>query len=141
MQYTWVIMMNKRRTSIGIGLCSLMMIFTCLCLTIFASLSYLQAKRNLNESSKIVDSLVSYYDADYRASMLCLELKDNYDNEDFLNENNIEYNNGVYSFGISFSNNKCLYVGLSLDDGQINIVRWQEVSKASGDYDYSGFVN
>ena len=141
MPYTWVGIMNKRRTSIGVGLCSLMMIFTCLCLTIFASLSYLQAKRNLNQSNKIVESLVSYYQADYKASKLSEELLDKYNDEDFLNENDIEYNNGVYSFDISFSNNKCLYVSLSIDDGQINIERWQEVSKASGDYDYSGFVN
>ncbi len=133
--------MNKRRNSIGVGLCSLLMIFTCLCLTIFVTLSYLQAKRNLNDSNKIVDSITDYYEADNKASQLVLDLKDNYNDESFLNENNIEYNNGVYCFSMAISNNKYLDVELSFDQDKLIVYKWQEVSKASGEYDYSGFVN
>lgn len=133
--------MNKRRNSIGVGLCSLLMIFTCLCLTIFATLSYLQAKRNLNDSNKIVDSITDYYEADNKASQLVLDLKNNYNDESFLNENNIEYNNGVYCFSVAISNNKYLDVELSFDQDRLIVYKWQEVSKASGEYDYSGFVN
>lgn len=133
--------MNKRRNSIGVGLCSLLMIFTCLCLTIFATLSYLQAKRNLNDSNKIVGSITDYYIADNKASQLVLDLKNNYNDESFLNENNIEYNNGVYCFSVAISNNKYLDVELSFDQDKLIVYKWQEVSKASGEYDYSGFVN
>lgn len=132
--------MNKRRVSVGVGLCSMLMIFTCLVLTIFATLSYLQAKRNLNATNKIVDSIIDYYNADYRASELVLSLKDNYGDDTFLKENNIEYNNGVYTFSIAFSN-KHLDVSVRFEQGKLIVLKWQEVSESNGEYDYSGFVN
>ena len=127
--------------SMGIGLSTLMMVFTVLCLTIFATLSFLQAKRNLKETDLMVNSSVEYYDADYKASVIYEDLLDNLDNLDYLNENNIEVEGNTYSYSIKINDTSSLDVKLEYNDNSLTILKWQEVVNNNGDYDYQGFVH
>ena len=133
--------MNKSKMSMGIGLSTLMMVFTVLCLTIFATLSFLQAKRNLKETDLMVNSSVEYYDAEYKASVIYEDLLDNLDNLDYLNENNIEVESNTYSYSIKINDTSSLDVKLEYNDNSLTILKWQEVVNNNGDYDYQGFVH
>lgn len=133
--------MNKSKMSMGIGLSTLMMVFTVLCLTIFATLSFLQAKRNLKETDLMVNSSVEYYGADYKASVIYEDLLDNLDNLDYLNENNIEVEGNTYSYSIKINDTSSLDVKLEYNDNSFTILKWQEVVNNNGDYDYQGFVH
>lgn len=133
--------MNESKMSMGIGLSTLMMVFTVLCLTIFATLSLLQAKRNLKETDLMVNSSIEYYDADYKASAIYKDLLDNLDNLDYLNENNIELEGNTYSYSIKINDTSSLDVKLEYNDNSFTILKWQEVVNNNGDYDYQGFVH
>ncbi len=134
--------MNKQnRVSIGIGLSTLLMIFTVLILTIFATLSYLQAKRNLSETDKIISSSVEYYDADYKASEIFTELKDHLDDSNYLQENNISFSQNEYHYSVKINDEKSLDVVLTRTNDELVITTWQEVVQVDGDYEYKGFVH
>ncbi len=127
--------------SIGIGMSTFMMIFTVLCLTIFATLTYLQARHNQEETNQIVDASVAYYDADYQASAIYEQLKTQYSDDSFLKENGITKEDNIYSYSVSISEARQLKVSISENDGKLNIIQWQETAQSSEDYDYQGFVN
>lgn len=133
--------MNKHKVSMGIGLSTLMMVFTVLCLTIFATLSFLQARRNLKESDLIVNSSIEYYAADYKASIIYEDLLDNCNNLVYLNENNIEVKDNIYSYSIQINDKSTLDIKLEYNDGLFTILSWQEVAHNDGGYDYHGFVH
>ena len=134
--------MNKQnRISIGIGLSTLLMIFTVLILTIFATLSYLQAKRNLNETDKIIESSVEYYDADYKASEIYNYLKENTNDESYMQEKDISFSNNEYHYSVKINDKKYLDVVLTRHEDKLVITKWQEVVLVDGDYEYKGFVH
>lgn len=134
--------MNKQnRISIGIGLSTLLMIFTVLILTIFATLSYLQAKRNLNETDKIIESSVEYYDADYKASEICNYLKENANDESYMQEKDISFSNNEYHYSVKINDKKYLDVVLTRHEDELVITKWQEVVLVDGNYEYKGFVH
>lgn len=134
--------MNKQnRISIGIGLSTLLMIFTVLILTIFATLSYLQAKRNLNETDKIIESSVEYYDADYKASEIYNYLKENTNDESYMQEKDISFINNEYHYSVKINDKKYLDVVLTRHEDELVITKWQEVVLVDGDYEYKGFVH
>lgn len=134
--------MNKQnRISIGIGLSTLLMIFTVLILTIFATLSYLQAKRNLTETDKIVNSFVEYNDADYKASEIYAYLMEHENDEAYMEENQIDYSNDSYSYSVKINDKKSLEVVLTKTNDKLEITRWEETVQVDGDYEYKGFVH
>lgn len=134
--------MNKQnRISIGIGLSTLLMIFTVLILTIFATLSYLQAKRNLNETDKIIESSVEYYDADYKVSEIYNYLKGNVNDESYMQEKDISFSNNEYHYSVKINDKKYLDVVLTRHEDKLVITKWQEVVLVDGDYEYKGFVH
>lgn len=127
--------------SIGIGMSTFMMIFTVLCLTIFATLTYLQARHNQQETDKIIESTVAYYDADLSASKIYKELKTQYTDTTFLEDNGIEKDGNTYSYTVSISENRELKVTIEENEGKLNIIQWQEIAQSNDGYDYQGFVN
>lgn len=134
--------MNKQnRISIGIGLSTLLMIFTVLILTIFATLSYLQAKRNLDETDKIVHSFSEYNDADYKASEIYVYLAEHENDESYMKENQIDYSNDSYSYSVKINDKKSLEVVLTKVEDKLEITRWEETVQVDGDYEYKGFVH
>lgn len=137
--------MNKNNINNGFGISLFVMIFMILCLSIFATLTYVQSNYNYNESKKIVDSRVAYYDADYKAMEIYNELKDRLDNNNlddvYLKLKNIEYLGGVYCYNIVINENKSLNVELEYKDGDLNILTYKEVVKTNGDYKRVTFVD
>ena len=132
---------KKEGISVGIGMSTFMMIFTVLCLTIFATLTYLQAKHNLEETDQIIEASQAYYDADHTATSIYKSLKTNYSNTEFLVENNITKQENEYSYVVQISDTRELQVTILENEGKLKIEKWQEIAKTSDDYAYQGFVN
>ncbi len=132
---------RKEGISVGIGMSTFMMIFTVLCLTIFATLTYLQAKHNVEETNQIIEASQAYYAADYKATSIYKTLKTNYLNTEFLTENNIIKEENEYSYIVQISDTRELQVTIQENEGKLKIEKWQEVAKSSDDYAYQGFVN
>ncbi len=132
---------RKEGISVGIGMSTFMMIFTVLCLTIFATLTYLQAKHNLEETTQIIEASQAYYEADYTATSIYKTLKTNYSNTTFLTENNITKEENKYSYIVQISDTRELQVTISENEGKLKIEKWQEIANTSEDYAYQGFVN
>lgn len=131
-------MEKKNSISMGIGLSTLMMIFTVLCLTIFGTLSFMQGKRNLSASERIASNSKEYLDADYSASLIYKDIKEHKDDLDYLDSIGVSFENDLYKYNVTINSNKRLDVEL---DSDLNIVKWCEVSESNGSYDYEGFVN
>ena len=132
---------RKEGISVGVGMSTFMMIFIVLCLTIFATLTYLQAKHNLEETNQIIEASQAYYDADYTATSIYKSLKTNYMNTEFLVENNITKQGNEYSYVVQMSDTRELQVTIVENEGKLKIEKWQEIAKSSDDYAYQGFVN
>ncbi len=132
---------RKEGISVGVGMSTFMMIFIVLCLTIFATLTYLQAKHNLEETNQIIEASQAYYDADYTATSIYKSLKTNYLNTEFLVENNITKQGNEYSYVVQMSDTRELQVTIVENEGKLKIEKWQEIAKSSDDYAYQGFVN
>lgn len=137
--------MKNNEMNSGFGISTLVMIFMVLCLSIFATLTYLQANYNYNQSLKILESKKDYYDADYKASLIYKELYDALRNDEVTNtwllDKNIEYVDDVYCYNIVVSDLKTLVIELKYEDEKLNVLRWQEVVTYKGDYDYESFVD
>lgn len=137
--------MKNNELNSGFGISTLVMIFMVLCLSIFATLTYLQANYNYTQSEKIVESKKEYYGADYKATLLYQELKEALDNNDindtWLENKNIEYRDGVYCYNISVDENKALNIELKYEDNDLKVLRWQESVNHNDTYDYNGFVD
>lgn len=136
--------MKNNEVNSGFGISTLVMIFMVLCLSIFATLTYLQANYNYNQSLKILESKKEYYDADYKASLVYEELKQAIENDEInnlLNKENIEYVDDVYCYNINVNDTKTLVVELKYEDGDLKVKRWQEVVNYDGDYGYKSFVD
>lgn len=137
--------MKKNSINSGLGISTLLMIFTVLCLTIFATLSYLQANYNYNQTMKIVESTQNYYDADYKAVCLYRELQDKIDadtlTDKWLDENNIEQSDNTYTYDVQISDTLKLSIELEVNDSKLTIITWKEVSIIDGNYDYQPFVD
>lgn len=133
---------NKQSVSIGIGLSTFMMIFTVLCMMVFATLAYLQAQRNENEAEKIVEASQAYYAADYKASQLYQEIKEHLDDETYLQHLGIQVEESRIFYQVKISDTQTLQVTLEKTDDGLQIEQWQEVVNTDQqDYAYQGFVH
>jgi hypothetical protein len=65
---------NTRRNPRSIGLASLFAVLVILCLMIFAVLARLSAQSELKLARKVAESVLIYYDAEYRAVLKLHEL-------------------------------------------------------------------
>lgn len=67
---------NERRPGFNVGSASIIMIFSVLCLTIFAVLSLVTTNSDLKLSTRAAKSIEDYYAAEYAAETKVLEIKD-----------------------------------------------------------------
>lgn len=63
--------MSKRSPHIGMGTASLIVIFTVLCLTVFALLTLLTARNEHALAVRTAETVHQYYEADIRAAHIC----------------------------------------------------------------------
>ena len=121
---------DNTTVSIGIGLPTLMMIFTVLCMTVFACITYLQATYNEKESRKIVEASQEYYEAEFQASTLYEKIA----------QNDIEHDGDIYRYSVKINETKRLQVTLELAE-ELKILQWQQISQAEGEYSLQGFAD
>ncbi len=128
--------MKKKSVGVGIGTCSLMMIFTVLCLTIFAVLSLLQANSAYLQSTNYADSITNYYAADNKAMQIKAMIENNSIDENMIKEYDIQYAKDQISYQVMIDDNAYLDVIL---DKNFAIIKWRGVSDVDGDYGSQGF--
>ena len=134
--------MKKELKAMGlpIGGPSLLMAFILLCLTVFASISFMSADRDFKLSQKTAETLTQYYAADNKAEEILAEigtsLKENGDIEAV--EGDIKEYNGVImkdgdrlhiSYSVIIKDEMVLAVtaGFTAGDG-MDILGWQVVN-------------
>jgi len=107
-----------------IGVSSLLVIFSVLCLTVLALLcvSTVQADQSLSQRS--ARAVEAYYHADCKAEQILAQLRAGQQPPEVQEEN------GVFRYACPISDTQTLYVELTLDGSNYNILRWQTMSTA-----------
>ena len=116
----------KRKTETGmsaVGICSLLVIFAVLCLTVFAllSVSTVQAHGRLSDSS--CQAVDGYYRADCEAEKTLAQLRGGQIPQ------GVYQNEQLYSYSCSISDTQTLAVTVKVVGSDYQILRWQAVSK------------
>ncbi len=125
--------MNKRHfTPSVVGVCSLLVIFSVLCLVIFSlvSLSTANAGKRLSEIS--ARQTEAYYAADLRAEKIVAQLRAGSIPE------GVSEKDGVYSFSVAISDVLVLSAEVEvLENGDYKILKWQSVRSSEWQADDS----
>lgn len=138
---------NERRPGFNVGSASIIMIFSVLCLTIFAVLSLVTTNSDLKLSTRAAKSIEDYYAAEYAAETKVLEVKEALGAEGTptqrlqkMDVDVIEREDGGAK--IRFTQNvdarRDLRVELELDaDGKLSISKWSLEANANWNPDDS----
>jgi hypothetical protein len=111
---------SEKRPFVG-GAC-LIVLFSVLCLVVFAilTLTTQTSARRLSEVS--ADSVRAYYDADTKAELTAAAIRRG------NVPDHVDFDGEIYSYSHSISDTRSLYVELSYKDGQWTVLRWQVLS-------------
>lgn len=123
-------MRNKRRFAPpAVGGSSLLVIFSVLCLTVFAllSLSTVQADRRLAETSAA--SVQAYYAADCRAEEILAQLRSG------LRPEGVSGKENEYWYACPISDTQSLQVRVRVEGSKWTVLQWQAVSTVSWEAD------
>jgi hypothetical protein len=106
----------------AVGVASLLVIFACLCLAVFALLTLSTVRASESLSTGRVAATLGYYNADCQAEEIlarlrCGEVPDG-----------VEECGGVYTYSCPISSTQELTVQVELHGAQYKILRWQAVS-------------
>ena len=115
---------EKKLAPPAVGVCSLLVIFATLCLTVFAllGLSTVQAGGRLTQTT--ANAVAAYYEADCAAEEIFTQLRAGELPDGVTKENDI------YSYICPVSQNQQLEVDLQKDASGWTVLRWQTVSIA-----------
>ena len=102
-----------------LGGTSLLLIFSVLCLTVFAVLSLSTAKAGDNLSLSSEASVKAYYEADSEAEEILTLLRKG----DFVE--GVEEEGSVYSYKCPINERTSLYVEVEIEGSDYRILRWQ----------------
>lgn len=141
-------MNTKYRFGMNVGSASLVLIFTVLCLTLFATLTLLCAKNEMNLTNKYSESVTQYYAADSKAEANLLIIQDVLSSADKTNTNKTSYiitqckkynftyvqkNNKIYiTFNENINTQQVLHVTVkvnSINDKEFEIIQWKKINK------------
>ena len=126
--------MNKEKNGFRfpvIGVSSLLIIFSVLCLTVFAILSVSTASAGSRLSEKAAQSVTDYYAADSRAEKTIAALRSGEIPEGVSADGN------TYSFTCPASDTLELQVKVRISGSDYEVLQWQMVSTASWQNDES----
>lgn len=135
---------EKKRPSLRIssGITSLMMVFVVLCMTVFATLNYVQANRNSKMIKATTEQAIAYSNAEYQASKFIEELLEKLSvesSEHVLNEyQTSEDTDNMITKTFTINSNKELIVGVKIINQKLDIVTWSVVVTFDGDYGMQG---
>lgn len=124
-----------KKTSVGlhVGSATLVMLFSVLCLTIFAVLSVVTAGNAWTLAEKSADAVTNYYAADSQAIQIYHQISADFDGDLTFPANydqilhQIDQLEGIdyLSYWVDIDDNQALWVQLSHTDGTLQILRWQ----------------
>lgn len=117
-----------KRSGAGLGATSLILMFSVLCLAVFALLSLSSANRDRGYTEKLAASVTRFYEADSRAVVISEALSQAVS----AGENPPEIEGieiltdgaGQYSFLIPIDNRRALAVGLEIQNGRTRVLSW-----------------
>lgn len=113
--------MNK--SSYVCGVCSVLVILSLLCLTLFALLSLNTAKAGQRLSILQAEAISDYYGAESQANVILAKLRNGEISEGVIQNGN------VYSYTCPINDNSHLLVKVQINSSDdINILCWQSVS-------------
>ena len=114
--------MDRRPTVINVGVSTLLMLFSVLCLTVFAVLALVSANSQAKLTQKAADAVTNYYLADTRAADIFDEVKSgNLSSVEKTVSNGMTY----YRYGVDVDGKQQLQVVLSDSGGILDIVTWK----------------
>ena len=114
---------RKTRDAIPtVGGSSLLVIFSVLCLTVFALLSMSTVKGDTNLSQKSSEAIVNYYAADSKAEEVLAQIRNGKVPAGVTQDGN------KYSYNCEINDTSVLCVELTADGSEYKITRWQAVS-------------
>lgn len=105
-----------------IGVSSLMVIFSVLCLTVFALLSVSTVRADQRLSENTAKAVEGYYQADCEAEEILARLRQG------ERPDGVKEINGVFAYVCPISETQILVVEVIVDGIDYNILRWQAVS-------------
>lgn len=116
----------KKTASISppaIGGSSLLVIFSVLCLTVFAllSLSTVQAEKRLSDTT--ADAVTAYYQADLEAERIFARLRSG------EMVSGVQESAGIFRYECPISENQTLMVELQKTEATWTVLRWQAVAQ------------
>lgn len=121
---------NRKVSGMHIGSATLVMIFSVLCLTIFAVLSVVTAANSYTLAQKASEAITAHYEADCRAAEILADIKSSYDGVFVMPDNvdaEIENSAGAISlsYWVDIDENQNLWVKICETDGEIKVLRWE----------------
>lgn len=118
-------MVESRKTTFPpIGVSALMVIFSVLCLTVFALLAVSTVRADQRLSEKSAQAVTGYYQADCEAEEILARLRTG------ERPANVKETNGIFTYTCPISETQTLVVEVTVDGTDYNILRWQAVSTA-----------
>lgn len=121
----------NRRKGMGVGSVSLVLLFSVMCLTVFALLSLGTARSETNLAQRAADSAKSFYAADTEAELIYSELIKAVimgEKPETVRETDIEYVEDYIRFFCPLTDDRAIAVVI-LSDG--TIVQWKETDDES----------
>ncbi|MEG2411004.1 MAG: hypothetical protein RSA96_08730, partial [Erysipelotrichaceae bacterium] len=121
---------NKPRVHVGLGIATIFMVFTILCFTILATLSYMSAQNQNNSSLKYEKNMQEYYQSDLKANQQLKEIKQNmHILEAFCREKSYDYNKGTneVTYQVKMNQTMDLRVKVLVKDQELVIKEWKSV--------------
>lgn len=115
----------------AVGGSSLLVIFTVLCLTVFALLGLGTAQASQRLTDAAADSVTAYYEADAQAELILARLRGGEDVAGVNRDGDLCY------FTCPVSERQVLAVTVRLQDDDYEILRWQTVSTTAWEADDS----
>lgn len=107
-----MISMNKKNIGITPGIMSILMVFIILVITAFATLYYIEARREYNVVNKSYNIIEEYYKADLEAMEYIKDIK--------LNINN--YRNGdIINKSLLINDRQSLEIVLEIENNEVHI--------------------
>ena len=113
-----------------IGISSLLVIFSVLCLTVFAMLSVSTVKAGQTLADRTLAQTVSYYEADGEAEKILCQLRMGQVPEGVEVSGTDESGKTVYRYTCPLSETQNLEIAAAVEGTEYRILRWQLVSSA-----------
>lgn len=119
--------MKQYPSRMGVGASSILLILVVVSLTMFASLSLIQARADAALTEKTGISTAAFYDADARAQQMLAALDDalSAGKQPDTVEGVAKQPDGSYAFTVGASDGHALYVSISLSQGGYQILSYR----------------